>query len=126
MLQVQACKPSDKGVKAPHLGATWSATNSHYCADWTCNGKPDRTRCALQVQSVPNPRVEAEEHYYNAKRTKLVDLGLEPHLLNDNLVDSLLNFALEVAPPPLKLPLRICPPKWDHLSTCGNFQTQLY
>ena len=51
---------------------------------------------ALQVQSVPNPRVEAEEHYYNAKRTKLVDLGLEPHLLNDNLVDSLLNFALEV------------------------------
>ena len=56
----------------------------------------DRTPPALQVQSVPNPRVEAEEHYYNAKRTKLVDLGLEPHLLNDNLIDSLLNFALEV------------------------------
>ena len=51
---------------------------------------------ALQVQSVPNPRVEAEEHYYNAKRTKLVDLGLEPHLLNDNLIDSLLKFAIEV------------------------------
>ncbi len=52
----------------------------------------------VQVQSVPNPRVEAEEHYYNAKRTKLVDLGLEPHLLSDNLIDSLLNFALEVPP----------------------------
>lgn len=51
---------------------------------------------ALQVQSVPNPRVEAEEHYYNAKRTKLVDLGLEPHLLSDNLIDSLLSFALKV------------------------------
>ena len=48
------------------------------------------------MQSVPNPRVEAEEHYYNAKRTKLVDLGLEPHLLNDNLIDSLLKFAIEV------------------------------
>ena len=45
---------------------------------------------------MPNPRVEAEEHYYNAKRTKLVDLGLEPHLLNDNLIDSLLKFAIEV------------------------------
>ncbi len=51
---------------------------------------------SLQVKNVPNPRVEAEEHYYNAKRTKLVDLGLEPHLLSDNLIDSLLNFAIEV------------------------------
>lgn len=50
----------------------------------------------LQVQSVPNPRVEAEEHYYNAQHTKLVGLGLEPHLLGDNIIDSLLNFAIEV------------------------------
>ena len=50
----------------------------------------------LQVQSVPNPRVEAEEHYYNAQHTKLVGLGLEPHLLGDNIIDSLLNFAVEV------------------------------
>lgn len=52
--------------------------------------------CMLQIQSVPNPRVEAEEHYYNAKRTKLVDLGLQPHYLSDNLIDSLLNFAIQV------------------------------
>ena len=49
---------------------------------------------------MPNPRVEAEEHYYNAKRTKLVDLGLEPHMLSDNLIDSLLSFAIEVQHPP--------------------------
>ena len=60
-----------------------------------------------QVQSVPNPRVEAEEHYYNAKRTKLVDLGLEPHLLSDNLIDSLLNFALEVPLQLLTIALKI-------------------
>ena len=48
------------------------------------------------MTNVPNPRVEAEEHYYNAKRTKLVDLGLQPHFLSDNLVDSLLNFAIQV------------------------------
>jgi hypothetical protein len=46
------------------------------------------------VKSVPNPRVEAEEHYYNAANTRLRDLGLEPHLLSAGLVDSLLAFAV--------------------------------
>lgn len=45
--------------------------------------------------SVPNPRVEAEEHYYNANHTKLIELGLKPHLLSDSLLDSLLNFAIK-------------------------------
>lgn len=35
----------------------------------------------MQVANVPNPRVELEEHYYNAKNTKLLALGLKPHLL---------------------------------------------
>jgi UDP-sulfoquinovose synthase len=50
------------------------------------------------VASVPNPRVEAEEHYYNAKHSKLQDLGLEPHLLGDNMIETLLSFAIEVRP----------------------------
>ncbi len=37
------------------------------------------------------PRVELEEHYYNAKHTKLVDLGLKPHNLSDVLIDSVLD-----------------------------------
>ena len=49
----------------------------------------------VQTKSVPNPRVEAEEHYYNAKHTKLIELGLVPHLLSDSLLDSLLNFAIQ-------------------------------
>lgn len=49
----------------------------------------------LQVQHTHNPRVEAEEHYYNAKHSKLQDLGLEPHLLQDSVVDSLLEFVIE-------------------------------
>lgn len=54
-------------------------------------------KLGLQVQtvSIPNPRVEAEEHYYNAKCTKLRDLGLEPHFLSDNMIDSLLSFVIE-------------------------------
>lgn len=39
--------------------------------------------------------MEAEEHYYNAKHTKLMELGLEPHYLSDSLLDSLLNFAVQ-------------------------------
>ena len=44
---------------------------------------------------MPNPRVEAEEHYYNAKHSKLEAMGLVPHLLGDSVVDSLLQFAIE-------------------------------
>jgi UDP-sulfoquinovose synthase len=39
--------------------------------------------------------VEAEEHYYNAKHSKLLDLGLKPHYLSDSLLDSLMNIALK-------------------------------
>ena len=44
----------------------------------------------VEVQTFPNPRVEAESHYYNATHTKLLDLGLEPHLLGEELVQSML------------------------------------
>ena len=47
-----------------------------------------------KVINVPNPRVELEEHYYNAKNSKLQDLGLEPHLMSDALLDSLLNIVV--------------------------------
>jgi UDP-sulfoquinovose synthase len=43
----------------------------------------------VEVRSIDNPRVEAEEHYYNARHTKLLDLGLEPHLLNETLIESM-------------------------------------
>jgi UDP-sulfoquinovose synthase len=42
-----------------------------------------------------NPRVELEEHYYRAVNTKLLDLGLQPHYLGDELVSSLIEQAEE-------------------------------
>jgi UDP-sulfoquinovose synthase len=45
----------------------------------------------VQIESVPNPRVELEEHYYNARNTKLHDLGLQPHYLGQELVQSMLS-----------------------------------
>ncbi len=49
----------------------------------------------VEINHMDNPRVEKEEHYYNAKNTKLLDLGLQPHYLSDSLLDSLLNFAIK-------------------------------
>lgn len=42
-----------------------------------------------------NPRVEKEEHYYKAANTRLIDLGLKPHLLNEETVEKLLLMAME-------------------------------
>lgn len=49
----------------------------------------------VTVDHLSDPRVEAEQHYYNAKHSKLIELGLEPHLLSDSLLDSLMNVALK-------------------------------
>jgi UDP-sulfoquinovose synthase len=43
----------------------------------------------VRVEHVDNPRVEAEEHYYNAKHSALLDLGLKPHYLSETLVESM-------------------------------------
>ena len=47
----------------------------------------------VAIDHLDNPRVEKEEHYFYAKNTNLLSLGLEPHYLSDSLLDSLLNFA---------------------------------
>src|SRR5690349_10955061 len=49
----------------------------------------------VEIERLPDPRVEAEEHYYNAKHSKLADLGLQPHYLSESLLDSLMNIAIE-------------------------------
>ncbi len=49
----------------------------------------------VEIDHLPDPRVESEEHYYNAKHSKLVDLGLRPHKLSESLLDSLMNIAMK-------------------------------
>jgi len=49
----------------------------------------------VEINHLDDPRVEAEEHYYNAKHSKLADLGLKAHLLSDSLLDSLVNIAVQ-------------------------------
>jgi len=45
---------------------------------------------AANVIHADNPRFEAEEHYYNPKHSGLVQLGLQPHLLSQELIDTML------------------------------------
>lgn len=47
------------------------------------------------VKKIENPRIENEDHYYNAVNTKLRDLGLEPHLLTDDVIREILRTAVE-------------------------------
>jgi UDP-sulfoquinovose synthase len=42
-----------------------------------------------QISGIDNPRVEAESHYYRAAHTRLLELGLVPHLLSETLLSSL-------------------------------------
>ncbi|HVO96819.1 MAG TPA: NAD-dependent epimerase/dehydratase family protein [Bryobacteraceae bacterium] len=55
----------------------------------------DEMGLPVTIEHMPTPRVEAEKHYYNAKHSKLVDLGLRPHFLSDSLLDSLMNIAMK-------------------------------
>lgn len=49
-----------------------------------------RAGLKVRIEHLPNPRVELEQHYYNARHTKLIDLGLKPHLLTDQSLDAML------------------------------------
>jgi UDP-sulfoquinovose synthase len=44
----------------------------------------------VTIDHPANPRKEAEDHYYNARHSKLLDLGLQPRLLNEELIDTML------------------------------------
>jgi UDP-sulfoquinovose synthase len=42
------------------------------------------------IEHISNPRVEMEDHYYNARNSRLPDLGLQPVLLTNNIIEEML------------------------------------
>lgn len=44
----------------------------------------------VEIKAIENPRIEADEHYYNPVHTGLLDLGLEPHLLTDDVLSQMM------------------------------------
>jgi UDP-sulfoquinovose synthase len=58
------------------------------------------TRVALtlglrpSIKTIPNPRIEAEDHYYNPKNSSLISLGLQPHYLTDDFIQEALKWLI--------------------------------
>ncbi len=44
----------------------------------------------VEINNIENPRNELEDHYYNASHTGLLDLGLKPHFLTDDVIATML------------------------------------
>lgn len=49
----------------------------------------------VEIQHVENPRIELEEHYYNPSHTGLIELGLKPHYLTEEVLVKMLEFAVK-------------------------------
>ncbi len=62
----------------------------------------DRLGLNVQIKAIPNPRKEMEEHYYNARHSGLLELGLKPHLMTDDvlaaMIDKIVSFRDSIDP----------------------------
>jgi UDP-sulfoquinovose synthase len=45
----------------------------------------------VKIKSIENPRKEMEEHYYNPKHSGLLELGLKPHSMTEEVLIDMLN-----------------------------------
>lgn len=43
----------------------------------------------VEIEHIENPRVEKEDHYYNPDYTGLIELGLKPHYLTDEVLEGI-------------------------------------
>ena len=48
-----------------------------------------------EIKKIPNPRKEMENHYYNAKNSKLIELGLKPTLMSDQVLSKMFDKIFE-------------------------------
>ncbi|MEM7031230.1 MAG: NAD-dependent epimerase/dehydratase family protein [Chloroflexota bacterium] len=49
----------------------------------------------VQVESIDNPRKEPEDHYYNPAHSGLLDLGLKPNYMTDDVVAAMLEQVID-------------------------------
>jgi len=55
----------------------------------------NQLKLKVEIQHVENPRLEAEEHYYNPKHTGLIQLGLKPFYLTDEVLAQMMEFVIK-------------------------------
>lgn len=55
----------------------------------------DKLGYNVEIKNIENPRKEAEEHYYNPKYQGLIDIGVEPHYLTDEVMEEMFQVVAE-------------------------------
>ncbi|MFC7344482.1 NAD-dependent epimerase/dehydratase family protein [Saccharopolyspora griseoalba] len=84
-----ACEnPADKGEFR-----VFNQMTESYSIDQVAKIVADNFDGGVEIEYVDNPRVEQGEHYYNVKHTGLIELGLQPHLLSNTLIENMFSIA---------------------------------
>ncbi|TXS90882.1 NAD-dependent epimerase/dehydratase family protein [Parahaliea maris] len=55
----------------------------------------DQMGLNVKIESILNPRKEREEHYYNPSHSGLLELGLQPHYMNEAVLGAMLERIIE-------------------------------
>jgi len=78
---------------------------NQFTEQFTVNELADRVKrvgtamgLPVKIESIPNPRKEKEEHYYNAKHSGLLELGLQPHFMTDEVLAAMLETIIPYKP----------------------------
>ena len=86
----------DLALKTPVIEGELRILNQ-FTEAFTVNELASRVRDAAkslgidaEIKSIPNPRKEKEEHYYNPAHSGFKDLGLQPHLMSEQVLADML------------------------------------
>jgi UDP-sulfoquinovose synthase len=86
----------DLAIRQPAAAGEYRAFNQ-FVETFSVNELAARVQAAgrqigldVAIKSIPNPRREAEEHYYNPVHTGLLSLGLQPHYLTEEVLAEML------------------------------------
>jgi UDP-sulfoquinovose synthase len=91
-IQIACENPADKAeFRVFNQITEWMSVSDMADTIAKCNPEP------VTIECVDNPRVEADNHHYNVAHTRLIELGLQPHLLSDTLIESLLEITKRYA-----------------------------
>ena len=78
---------------------------NQFTEQFTVNELADRVKrvgtamgLPVKIELIPNPRKEKEEHYYNAKHSGLLELGLQPHYMTDEVLAAMLETIIPYKP----------------------------
>lgn len=72
---------------------------NQFTEDFSALGLAERVQAAasdlkldVKIDHIENPRIESEDHHYQAENKKLLDLGLEPHLLDSETICEMIEY----------------------------------